>query len=267
MIRPPAVAGQFYPGNKSALSEMLQLLIPASEIHQRLIGLMSPHAGYIYSGSVAGRTFSNVFIPEEVIILGPNHHGQGHQAAVYDHGSWQTPLGEIAIAEKLAKAVLDSCDYLSEDTLAHRFEHSLEVQVPFLQILSSTVRILPICIGRLPLEALLSIGDCLAEVIADRPCKPLIVASTDMTHYEPGDIAHQKDFAALEYVKKINPVGLHKTVTEKHISMCGVMPVVVMLQAALKLGATMAELVDYKNSGEVTGDQSEVVGYAGVRVY
>lgn len=267
MQRAPAVAGQFYPGQKNSLYEMLTDMVPEHDSRRSVIGLMSPHAGYIFSGSVAGQTFSSVDIPDEVVILGPNHHGHGHTAAVYAHGSWTTPLGDVPIAEDLAQSFLKACPEAAEDTSAHRYEHSLEVQVPFLQLLAPTVKILPICLGHLPLEKLLHLGDGLAEVIQSSDPSPLIVASTDMTHYESGDVAHKKDFMALEHVKKLDPSGLYRTVREHRISMCGVLPVVVMLQASRKLGATMAELVDYRNSGEVTGDQSEVVGYAGVRVF
>lgn len=266
MLRSPAVSGQFYPGRKADLTNSLARLISPSCEKQRAVGVMSPHAGYIYSGQVVGKCFERVLIPQEVVILGPNHHGAGHPAAVYHRGAWQTPLGDVPIAEVLADTILAASSFLGADTIAHRSEHSIEVQVPFLQTLSPVLAIVPICIGRLPLTTLLEIGDGLAAALRTRPSIPLIVASTDMTHYESGVEARRKDCLALEHVLALDPEGLYRTVRESRISMCGVLPTVVMLRAALALGASRAELVAYANSGDVTGDQREVVGYAGVVV-
>ena len=266
MLRSPAVAGQFYPKHPAALAHTLDQLIPPVIEKRSAFGVMVPHAGYVYSGAVAGKTFAGVTIPSEVVILGPNHHGAGHQAAVYRHGDWETPLGTVPIAGALADAVLSACPAMAADDQAHTYEHSLEVQVPFLQTLLAEVTIVPLCIGRLSLETLLAIGDGLAQALRTRPQRPLMVASTDMTHYESGDEARRKDHLALERVLALDPAGLYQTVGANRISMCGVLPTVIMLRAAIKLGATRAELVAYANSGDVTGDQREVVGYAGVVV-
>lgn len=267
MLRPAVVAGQFYPGQKESLLKSVESLMPSTVYEQSAIGLMSPHAGYIYSGGVAGQTFSAVKIPDEVIILGPNHHGRGHAAAVYTSGSWETPLGQTKIAADLASRILIECPMTAEDSVAHRFEHSLEVQLPFLQCRAPDISIVPICISRMPLETLLQLGDGLARAVLSSSSTPLVVASTDMTHYEAGNVARKKDFLALEKVLALDPKGLYDVVQENRISMCGVLPTVVMLQAAIALGATDAELIAYSNSGDVTGDQSEVVGYAGVRIF
>ena len=267
MLRSAVVAGQFYPGQKESLFAAVDSLVSSTAAEQPAIGLMSPHAGYIYSGGVAGQTFSGVKIPDDVIILGPNHHGRGHVAAVFTNGAWETPLGQTKISADLAKRILCECPMTSEDFVAHRFEHSLEVQLPFLQFRAPNVCIVPICISRMPLEMLLQLGDGLARAVLSSSCKPLIVASTDMTHYESGNVARKKDCLALEKILALDPEGLFAVVEENKISMCGVLPTVVMLQAALALGATNAELIAYSNSGDVTGDQSEVVGYAGVRIY
>lgn len=264
MLRSPAVAGQFYPKHPAALAHTLDQLIPPVTAGQPAIGVMVPHAGYVYSGTVAGKTFARVLIPPEAVLLGPNHHGSGHQSAVYQRGGWETPLGTVPIAEELADAILAACPAAAADVQAHRYEHSLEVQLPFLKTLSAEVAIAPLCIGRVPLETLLALGDGLARALQTRPRRPLLVASSDMTHYEPGDIARRKDTLALDQVLALDPVGLYETVRGNRISMCGVLPTVVMLRAALALGATRAELVAYANSGDVTGDQREVVGYAGV---
>ncbi|NJC86949.1 MAG: AmmeMemoRadiSam system protein B [Desulfuromonas sp.] len=264
MLRSPAVAGQFYPKHPAALAHTVDQLIPPVTQKIAAFGVMVPHAGYVYSGSVAGRTFAGVTIPPEVVILGPNHHGAGHQAAVYQRGGWEIPLGTVPIAEELTGAILAACPAAAGDIQAHLYEHSLEVQVPFLKTLLAEVAIAPLCIGRVPLETLLALGDGLARALRTRPQLPLIVASTDMTHYESGEEARRKDQLALQQVLALDPEALYHTVLDHRISMCGVLPTVIMLRAALALGATKAELVAYANSGEVTGDQHEVVGYAGV---
>jgi hypothetical protein len=264
MLRSPAVAGQFYPGSKRALEQELSRLVPQVEDKRQAFGVMSPHAGYIYSGGVAGRTFATVSIPPEVVILGPNHHGIGRQLAVFARGGWELPLGIVPIAEELTTAILAACPQAAADSEAHRFEHSLEVQVPFLQALAPALAIAPLCIGRADLDTLLTLGDGLAAALRTRPVRPLLVASTDMTHYESGENARRKDHLALQRVLALDPEGLYRTVSDQHISMCGVLPTVVMLRAALALGATQTELIAYANSGDVTGDQRQVVGYAGV---
>jgi AmmeMemoRadiSam system protein B len=267
MLRSAVVAGQFYPGRKEVLFETVDSLMASAELEMPAIALMSPHAGYVYSGAVAGRTFAGVKIPDEVIILGPNHHGRGHMIAVYASGAWETPMGQTQVASGLAKRILAECPMAAEDTVAHSFEHSLEVQLPFLQFRAPRASIVPVCIGHVPLEMLLRLGDGLARAVLSGSSTPLIVASTDMTHYECGSTARKKDFLALEKVLALDPEGLYNVVRVNRISMCGVLPTVVMLQAALALGAKDAELIAYSNSGDVTGDQSEVVGYAGVRIF
>lgn len=264
MVRAPAVAGQFYPKHSAALAQTIDQLMPSADKAAPAYGIMVPHAGYVYSGAVAGKTFAAVTIPDEVVILGPNHHGTGHQLAIYQRGSWEMPLGQVPIATAFADAILDSAPATAADTQAHLYEHSLEVQVPFLQTRNARVTIVPLCIGRVPLETLLALGDGLARALQTRPQRPLMVASTDMTHYESADAARRKDHLALERVLALDPAGLYRTVRDERISMCGALPTVVMLQAALALGASRAELVAYANSGDVTGDQREVVGYAGV---
>lgn len=266
MLRQAVVAGQFYPAQKSLLREALASVVVPVAGEKSALAVMSPHAGYIYSGPVAGQLFASVKIPAEVIILGPNHHGRGHAAAVYASGAWQTPLGEVPIAAGLARRILAECPVAAEDELAHRYEHSLEVQVPFLQFRAPQVRIVPLCLSRLPLKTLLQIGDGLARAVSASESAPLIVASTDMTHYESAEMARKKDFLALDKVLALDPAGLYEVVRDQQVSMCGVLPTVVMLQAVLALGAKNAELIAYSNSGDVTGDQSAVVGYAGVRI-
>ena len=266
MLRAPAVADQFYPGSPDKLRRQMTALLPTGVAKRHVFGVMSPHAGYVYSGGVAGKVFAGVAIPPEVIILGPNHHGIGAPIAVDTRSGWALPFGEVPIATELADAALSACPLAAADDEAHRFEHSLEVQVPFLQSLAEELAILPICLGRVAIEQLLELGDGLAVAMRSRAQLPLIVASSDMTHYESAESARVKDQLALEHVLALDPEGLYRTVRDRRISMCGVLPTVVMLRAALALGATNAELVAYANSGDVTGDQREVVGYAGVVV-
>ena len=267
MTRMPAVAGQFYPDDPRELLRMVQAWTASEGPRRTATGLMAPHAGYIYSGAIAGATFARVTVPQRVVILGPNHHGLGHPAAVYAEGVWRTPLGSVPVDAPFAAALLDSCQELAVDPLAHRLEHSLEVQVPFLQAGNAEVKIVPICLGRLSLEALLAIGAALAGLVAADPAATLIVASSDMTHYEPGDIAREKDRRAIEQFLKLDPQGLLATIRKDRTSMCGVLPATVLVAAARALGSSRTELVRYGNSGDVTGDQRSVVGYAGAIIW
>jgi len=265
MQRHPAVAGQFYPDGEQELRKTLDAFL-VSNHGEDVVGAISPHAGYVYSGAVAGAVFSQINVPSRVVILGPNHHGLGHQAALFSSGSWLTPLGESFVDREFAESVLEDSPDLKEDVEAHRYEHSLEVQLPFIQMKNPQARIVPICIGLLSLPELLRMGESLARTISSAVGQTLLVASTDMTHYEPADVARVKDMRALEYVLDVDPEGLYRTVREGRISMCGVLPTVVMLSAARQLGSREGTLVRYANSGDVTGETSQVVGYAGAFV-
>ena len=266
MQREPAVAGQFYPGNIDILTTMLMEFCPQSVPKAAVPGIMVPHAGFIYSGAIAGQVYDRVEIPDRIILLGPNHHGIGHQAAVYATGSWLTPLGEISIDERLATTLLDASPELQADTTAHRLEHSLEVQVPFIQYLNKQATLVPICLGHQPLDHLLAIGETVATVVQNSSEPILIIASTDMTHFESAKSASRKDRMALDCVETLDAEGLFKTVVGQQISMCGFMPTIVMLRATALLGASQGEIVVYGNSGDVTHDYSDVVAYAGALV-
>lgn len=266
MDRIPAVAGRFYPGQPAELRRVVEGYVATSDEKISALGAVVPHAGYLYSGAIAGKTLAGIHIPRRVIILGPNHHGLGPASAVYAAGAWQTPLGRIPVDAVLASAILDGCPGTVADASAHQLEHSLEVQVPFLQVLSPECSIVPICLRQIPLPNLLRFGESLGRVLSQYSGDVLLVASSDMTHYESGDVAREKDQRALKCITDLDPQGLYRTVRDGGISMCGVIPVVVMLSAALQMGAKKATLVHYGNSGDVTGDQSDVVGYAGVVV-
>ena len=266
MQRNPAVSGHFYPSDPNELKAMLRDFMPATEGVAEPYGIISPHAGYLYSGAIAGETFSQTKVPDRAIILGPNHHGYGHPWAVYPRGAWLTPLGECPIDEELVDLILQNCPGTGMDKLAHKFEHSLEVQLPFLQTLSPDLKIVPICLGGGGLSELLEFGANLGTVIRNYSHRVLMVASSDMTHYEPDVIAKKKDMKAIDHILALDPAGLWETVRKNKISMCGVLPVVVMLSAAEILGATKATLVHYGSSGDTTQDFSQVVGYAGILI-
>lgn len=267
MQRQPAVAGQFYPGSENKLRAALSQLIPENASRKRVKGVISPHAGYIYSGAIAGQLFSRIDIPDTVLIIGPNHHGVGAAAALYPDGEWLTPLGEVSINSRLNTLLLRHTTYIQSDRTAHQNEHSLEVQLPFIQYLRPDVTISALCIGHGDYPPLRDIGHGIAAAIREYGEEVLIVASSDMTHYESADSARLKDQQALERVLALDGKGLLEVCHRRGITMCGVVPATVMIEAAIQLGASKAELVAYGTSGDVTGDNDQVVGYAAVTVF
>jgi AmmeMemoRadiSam system protein B len=266
MIRQPAVAGQFYPGNGEKLRAEMENLVIAAPAREKALGVIAPHAGYIYSGAVAGELYGAVEVPRDVIILGPNHHGIGARAALYARGEWLTPLGRVPVNTRLAELVMQHAPLVAEDTTAHHYEHSLEVQVPFLQFVRPDVTITPLCLGFSDYESCRALGTSIARALKEYGAETLIVASSDMTHYEAADAARAKDDQAIAEVLALKPDGLLKVCRERQITMCGVIPATVMLVAALELGATRARLVRYATSGDVTGDNRQVVAYAALTV-
>ena len=264
-MRSPVVANRFYPGRPTELQGTLNDLVPEINEDQKphAIAAISPHAGYIYSGGVAGETIGRVHIPDTVVILGPNHHGRGAALALGTE-DWQMPLGDVAIDGELARSILDRSEVITEDETAQAYEHSLEVQVPFLQHCNSSVRIVPIVVSHVSYETCVEAASDLAEAIKDYSRPVLVLASTDMTHYESRESASRKDHMALECIEKLDPKGLYDTVIGNRISMCGIMPTTITLLTAIKLGAKEAHLVRYTDSGEASGDTEQVVGYAGL---
>jgi MEMO1 family protein len=275
-LRAPAVAGRFYPGRADELLREVRIhtaLPDGSGATDRIaaIGCVTPHAGYIYSGSVAGAVYSRVEVPRHCIILCPNHTGKGQPLAVMGSTTWQTPLGQVAGDPGLAAALVERFPALQEDSAAHRSEHAIEVQIPFLQAMQPELQIVPIAVGTSDFEVLRGLGEALAGAIADHeenhPAeKVLIIASSDMNHYESEAITRVKDRKAIERVLAMDARGLWEVVMREEISMCGFGPTVAMLTAAKLLGATSATLVKYATSGEVSGDFAAVVGYAGIVV-
>jgi len=228
------------------------------------IGVVSPHAGYIYSGRVAGAVFSRVQVPDTAIIMAPAHRYAACPFGLWTEGEWVTPLGNVPTDEALAKRLLEGVGSLKEDYLAHVNEHSGEVQVPFLLHANPKLKIVSIVVATQDLTALKQFGDDLAQVLKDLSPRPLIVASSDMTHYESEDAARRKDKLAVDEILSLDPDGLWTKVVSTPISMCGMAPTVSLLACANRLGATKAELVMYETSGRASGDYAHVVGYAGI---
>lgn len=268
MIRRPAVAGQFYPADRETLESDLVALTQGKSppAEPRGIALMVPHAGYMYSGRVAAKTYTAVRLARRAVILCPNHTGRGEAIAINDEGHWETPLGRVPVDATLARAVLGGCRQAVVDQEAHRREHSLEVQLPFLQHLVGEVTFVPICVGTLHVQDLLSLGRAVAAAVQEDGGEILLIISSDMSHYVPAAVAARQDHRAIERVVALDPEGLHRIVLEEDISMCGIAPAVAGLEAARKLGAREARLVAYGHSGETSGDVRSVVGYAGVAV-
>jgi AmmeMemoRadiSam system protein B len=265
MIRPPAVAGRFYPDDPGELRATIDSLL-TSEIKKkvRARACLVPHAGYKYSGRVAGEVYQRVEIPARVILIGPRHFPRGAPVAICSTGSWQTPLGLAPIDASFAEKIMRACPLLREDAIAHGAEHSLEVQLPFLQRLAGSFAFVPIVIGTVAYEDLESLGHALADAIRCEQEPVLLVASSDLNHYESDEITRVKDRKAIDRIVALDPHGLFDTVRNEGISMCGYGATVAMLTAVQALGATHAELVSYATSGDVNGDLREVVGYAGV---
>ena len=263
MIRQPAVANQFYPGREKDLKEDIAGRIAEGQEREKVLALVAPHAGYVYSGNVAGTVYSKAEITDDVIVMGPNHHGIGDPFAVMKNGEWKMPGGNISINEKLAGLLVEESKWLSADNKAHIQEHSVEVQLPFIQHINPNIEFVPIVFGRADFKICEEIGMSIARAIKRYGKPVVIVSSTDMTHYESQESAKRKDKLAIDKVLSLDPSGLLETVNKNNISMCGVIPTTITLVAAMELGATKAVLVDYATSGDVSGDYSYVVGYAG----
>jgi AmmeMemoRadiSam system protein B len=264
MLRLPAVAGRFYPDTPRELSSAIESFLEDSASKTRALGIVVPHAGYVYSGAVAGAVYSEAWLPARSIILCPNHTGLGKPLAIMREGSWRTPLGDLQIDTEMCDALMQADPRLENDATAHKYEHALEVQLPFLQHLQGSAhRFVPIVIGTGSWDALSALGKGIAETIEKVDRSTLIIASSDMNHYESDAITRTKDARAIDRILKRDPKGLLQTVRQEGISMCGVGPVTSMLVAGNLLQATNAKLVRYATSAETSGDFERVVGYAG----
>lgn len=266
-VRPPAVAGSFYDARPDRLERDVRSHLPAnSSGPEPAFGAIVPHAGYMYSGPVAGAVYSRMAIPSTAVILCPNHTGRGAPAALEPSEAWRTPLGDVPVNRRLAKRLLALCPSLEEDAEAHRREHSLEVQLPFLQVLRPDVSVVPVCLGESSLALCREIGEACARICAEETQPPLVLASSDMNHYESRAEGRRKDDRALARIEALDPEGLFRTVLSESVSMCGFLPATALLFAARAAGAGPARIVARRDSGDETGDTSSVVGYAGVIV-
>lgn len=261
-LRPPVVAGRFYPREKEKLLAFLEDVCPKHK-EVAVPAIMAPHAGFIYSGKTAGDIYQRIQVPEYVFILCPNHTGKGPRISIWSEGAWETPLGRIPVAEDIALKLMRALAVKDGDMLAHIYEHAIEVQLPFLQYKRKDFKIIPVVLGHMSQENCLAIGVKLGKLIQEiGQEKCLVVASSDMSHYVPAEVAKILDTRALEQVKKLDAGALYQTVVKNDISMCGFIPTTVTLETAKGLGATHAELISYTHSGEVTGDSQSVVAYA-----
>ncbi|MCA9649049.1 MAG: AmmeMemoRadiSam system protein B [Myxococcales bacterium] len=265
MVREPAVAGRFYPGDPRRLrAEVAELMGPAVEPRPAL-ALVGPHAGYVYSGAILGETYARTVVPPRVVLMCPNHTGLGVPRSLWPDGGWRLPTGVVPVDEDLVAGLREHCG-AQLDRAAHRREHAIEVHLPFALARQPRLRIAALCLAGLDVETCRAMGEGLARVVRDSDEPVLLVASTDMSHYISAEDAAVLDRLALERVQALDPEGLLRTVRGHGISMCGVVPTTVALFAARALGASEAELVRYGNSGERSGDYDRVVGYAGVLV-
>jgi len=267
MVRKPAVAGYFYPERAAQLRAMIDGMVDLRASKEKAIAVVSPHAGYVYSGPVAGAVFSSVLLPDLVVLLGPSHRGTRSVFAIAARGVWQTPLGDVPVHAEMAEQILRCSSLVEEEEGAHALEHSLEVQLPFIQYFKKDFAIVPVCVSyQANFEDLEELAGAIASSLKESGQEYLIVASTDMSHYVRHEVARQKDFLAIEKILALDARGLYAIVREEDISMCGYQPTAGAILAARALGASKAELVRYQTSGEATKDYDEVVGYAGLRI-
>lgn len=269
VIRTPAVAGTFYEGSPERLERQVDSCFaanpPAPETKERIVGAVVPHAGLMYSGHVAAAFYALADLPKRLIILCPNHTGAGHFAAINREGAWRTPIGDVAIDSALADALMARSPLLAEDARAHAREHSLEVQLPFLQRINPDFTFVPICLGAHRYDYAEEIGRAIAEVVREEG-DIAILASSDLNHYEDQRETLRKDQLAIDQVLARNPRELWRVVDEYDVSMCGFIPTTTMLVAANALGATDARLIKHATSGDMNGDYSHVVGYASLLI-
>ena len=267
-VRQPAVAGLFYPGQPAQLLGAVQSLLAAAaaEPHSA-VAAIAPHAGYVYSGRTAAEVFARVEVPRRCVVIAPNHTGLGEAAqggSVYAVGSFVTPAGEVPVDETAAAALLACCDVLEDDPAAHAREHAVEVELPFLLARRPDVRIVPVVLAWSDWPRTRKLGEALAEVVRGSDEPVLLLASSDMNHFESAAVAAQKDALALAEVERLDGEKLLEVTRRHEVTMCGRVPAAAVLHAARLLGAARAEVVHYSHSGMVTGDDDSVVSYAGV---
>ncbi len=266
MLRMPAVSGRFYPSNPAELTALIRQFtkVEKEEALLKAKACLVPHAGYVYSGHVSGAVYGRISIPKKILVLGVRHYPHGENAAILSNGAWRTPLGDAPIDESLAEALREACPLLREDRVAHSSEHSLEVQIPFLQVLQPGFTFVPIALGTLRFEDLVTVGEAIGHVIAAAGEEILLLTTSDLNHYENDATTRVKDHKAIDRILSMDARGLHDTCRNDAISMCGLGPAVAMMTALQRAGTVRPELVRYATSADVSGDFSAVVGYAGI---
>jgi AmmeMemoRadiSam system protein B len=267
MLRLPAVAGRFYPSDPAELTALVHKYAKADSQAApvvRVRACLLPHAGYVFSGHVAGTVFARIILPKRILILGVRHYPRGEPAAILSSGAWRTPLGDAPIDEALAGALRKACPLLREDSVAHSVEHSLEVQLPFLQVLASGFTFVPVALGTVRFEDLVTVGEAIARILETAKEDVLLLTTSDLNHYEDDATTRVKDGKAIAQLLAQDARGLYDACRNEHISMCGLGPAVATLTALNALGVKKSELVKYATSADVSGDRDAVVGYAGM---
>lgn len=263
LIRRPFVAGSFYPSEPSEIISFCAAHLAPSGNLKKVCAAVLPHAGYIYSGKTACKVLSLIEIPETVVMIGPNHRGFGSDFALFPQGEWQTPLGSVPIAQDICSAFLKASSLIKKDDQAHAIEHSLEVILPMLQYKNPKLRIAPLIVATLDFREAAQVAKQLSEILPDRSESFLIVISNDMSHYEEDAATRKKDRFAIDAILNLDAEGLIQAVKEHGITMCGLVPVYMLLTLKDALKIKKATLVDYSTSAEASGDTNRVVGYAG----
>jgi AmmeMemoRadiSam system protein B len=276
-VRHPCQAGAFYEGTPAALERQIESCFTnklgpgklpnvTKTATKKVVGLICPHAGYMFSGPVAAQAYYELALdgrPDVIVILGPNHSGYGSGLAAMNEGLWRTPLGDVEIDHETANQIVHESHIVDIDDSAHEYEHSIEVQLPFLQYLyGSDFKIVPICFLMQDLSSAKEVGEAVAKALLGK--KAVIIASSDMTHYEPQESAQRKDKKALDAIEAMDEVRFQSVIEAYNVSACGHGPIVALITAAKNLGGREAKLLCYATSGDVIGDRSSVVGYAAV---
>jgi AmmeMemoRadiSam system protein B len=264
VIRDPAVAGMFYPADPDELRRMIDRMLDRGVVREDAVAAVLPHAGYVYSGPAAAAVLSRMKLKKTAVIIGPNHTGVGAEFSIITEGAFRTPLGEAKINTALARAILGGSTSLEEDSEAQVSEHSIEVQIPFLQVIDEGIEIVPIVLSPSRRPVFAEIGREIARAIRKTGNEAVLIASSDMTHYESREIAEEKDRYAIEAILKLDGEELKRRISRRNITMCGWIAAVSVIAAARELGAKKGELVSYRTSGETSGDFCSVVGYAGI---
>ena len=264
MLRKPVVNGQFYPADKKKLTAAIGALIPQAASKISAKGLILPHAGYAYSGAVAAATVAKVLPKKRLIILGNNHSGLGTSFALWSEGEWETPFGSIKIDEKLAKTILERSDLIKSDCLAHVAEHSIEVQLPIVSYCFGEFQFVPIACRISSLEIYREVAEQLFEAVKNIKNEILMIATSDLTHYEPDSAARRKDSMLIESIINLDEGDMLKKIKKEDISACGEAPVAILISCLKKMGAKKSQVIRYQTSADTSGDATSVVGYAGI---